>query len=369
MRASGVDHAPTALHVEYYAQRASAGLIIGEGTEISPAAYGWANTPGLWSAAQRDGWRQVTEAVHARGGRMYAQLWHTGALSHPDFFGGDLPLSASDVNPEQLSVTPSGKKPTVTPRPMTRAEIHQTVDDFRSAATRAIEAGFDGVQIQANFVYVIAQFLNSATNRRTDEYGGSMENRARFLFEVMDAVLAEVDPAGVGIKIGPMHVSGAFVANADTLPTMEYVIDRLNRYGLAHLLMMGANTDVSGGPLAHLAGDGMFEHFRRLYRGHFIANVDMTQERANRLLERGLADSVAFGRLYIANPDLPERFLVGAPLNEVQWSTVYTGGAEGYTDYPVLDIGNIRECSVPIQDSLRPWLCTRSMEKNARLTT
>ena len=354
MRASNSGHVPTELHAEYYSQRASAGIIIGECTEVSPDAYGWADTPGLWSADQVRGWRLVTDAVHRRGGLMYAQLWHTGAMSHPDFFDGRLPMSASDVNPEQESVTPSGRKPTVAPRPMTRAEIRQTIVDFGSAARNAMEAGFDGVQIQANYLYLIAQFLNSGTNRRTDEYGGSTENRARLLFEITESVLQQVEPDRVGIKIGPMSIPrstrgytprasteaepagilGPFAANADTLPDMEYVIQRLNDYNLAHLLMMGATGDYSGGPLANLSGDGMYRHFRPLYRSHLIANVEMTQGLGNRLINEGLADSIAFGRQYIANPDLPERFLAGAPLNEVHWPTVYNSGPKGYTDYP-----------------------------------
>jgi N-ethylmaleimide reductase len=336
MRAANPGHAPSELHAEYYAQRASAGLIIGECTEISPDAYGWADTPGLWSAEQVRGWRAVSEAVHQKGGLMYAQLWHTGAISHPDFFNGALPMSASDVNPEQESVTPSGQKRTVVPRPMSKNEIRRTVAEFATAAKNAREAGFDGVQIQANYLYLIAQFLNSATNLRKDEYGGSTVNRARFLFEIIETVLEQVEPGRVGIKIGPMHLSGPFAANADTLPDMEYVIKKLKDYDLAHLLLMGATTDFTGSPLEPLAGDGMFQHFRPLYPGHLVANVDMTQERANRLIEAGLADSIAFGRLYIANPDLPGRFLAGAKLHEVSWPTVYASGPKGYTDYPTL---------------------------------
>jgi N-ethylmaleimide reductase len=338
MRAANSGHVPTELHAEYYAQRASAGLIIGECTEISPDAYGWADTPGLWSAEQVQGWRGVTDAVHKQGSLMYAQLWHTGAMSHPDFFDGAPPMSASDVNPEQESVTPLGRKPTVAPRPMSKTEIRQTVADFGTAAKNALEAGFDGVQIQANYLYLIAQFLNSATNLRNDEYGGSAVNRARFLFEITETVLEHVEPDRVGIKIGLMNISGPFVANADTLPEMEYVIKKLNDYHLAHLLLMGATTDFTGSPLENLAGDGMFQHFRPLYKGHIIANVDMTQERGNRLIEAGLADSVAFGRLYMANPDLPARFLMGAPLNEVSWPTVYASGPQGYTDYPAHNV-------------------------------
>ena len=337
MRADNPAHAPTELHARYYAQRASAGLIVGECTAISPAAYGWADTPGLWSAEQVRGWRGVTDAVHERGSRIFAQLWHTGALSHPDFFDGALPMSASDVDPVQLSVTPSGRKPTVAPRPMTRDEIRQTVSDYAQAARNAIEAGFDGVQIQANYLYLIAQFFNKTTNRRTDEYGGSIENRARFFFEILETVLEHVPANRVGVKTGPMNVDGAFVANDETLPTSEYVIGRLNDYNLSHLLLMGATTDFSGTPLAALAGDGMFRHFRALYRGPLIANTEIDRERGNRLIEEGLADMVAFGRPFIANPDLPERFAAGAPLAELDWNTVYASGPAGYTDYPALE--------------------------------
>jgi N-ethylmaleimide reductase len=215
-------------------------------------------------------------------------------------------------------------------------EPHRSTSPNGTAAKNATEAGFDGVQIQANFLYLIAQFINSVTNLRKDEYGGSTVNRARFLFEIIERVLEFVEPGRVGIKIGPMNISGPFLANADTLPDMEYVIKKLNDYDLAHLLMMGATTDFTGGPLEHLAGDGMFQHFRPFYSGHIIANVDMTQERGNRLIKTGLADSIAFGRPYIANPDLPERFLVSATLNEISWPTVYASGPNGYIDYPAM---------------------------------
>ena len=189
MRAESRTQVPTALQAEYYAQRASAGLIVAEATAISLEGFGWADTPGLWSPEQIAGWRRVTDAVHAAGGRIIAQLWHTGAISHPELRGGSQPWSASDVDPLQQSVTPSGRKPTVQPRPMTAEEIRRTVDDFERGARNAIEAGFDGVQVLANYLYLIAQFLNRGTNRRADGYGGSIENRARLLFEIVDAVV------------------------------------------------------------------------------------------------------------------------------------------------------------------------------------
>jgi N-ethylmaleimide reductase len=336
MRAGPIDHVPTALQAEYYAQRASAGLIVAEATAISPDGFGWADTPGLWSAEQVRGWRRVTNAVHAAGGRIIAQLWHTGAIAHPDLRGGTQPLSASDVNLLQESVTPTGRKPTVKPRSMSIDEIRQTVADYARAARNAVEAGFDGVQILANYLYLLAQFLNRTANRRTDEYGGGIENRARILFEVVEAVLGEVDPGLVGVKISPMHESGPMAAHGETLPMAEYAIRELGGYGLSHLLLMGNTTDFTGTPLEPLMGDGIFRHFRPIFRGTLIANVNMTAERGNRLIAEGVADMVAFARPYIANPDLVERLATGAPLAEIDWPTVYDSGRRGYSDYPTL---------------------------------
>jgi N-ethylmaleimide reductase len=251
--------------------------------------------------------------------------------------GGSPPLSASDVNLLYVSVTASGKKPTVAPRPMTIAEIRQSVADYAHSARNAMEAGFDGLEILAAYLYLIPQFLNRTTNRRTDEYGGSIENRARILFEVVEAVLEEVDPSRVGVKIGPMHDGGPMAANDETLPITEYAVRKLDGYGLSHLLLMGNTTDFTGTPLEPLMGDGMFRHFRPIFRGKLIANVGMTAERGNRLIAEGLADLVAFGRPYIANPDLVERLATGTPLAEVNWPTVYTSGPRGYSDYPAMN--------------------------------
>ncbi|HET6217905.1 MAG TPA: alkene reductase, partial [Acidobacteriaceae bacterium] len=205
---------------------------------------------------------------------------------------------------------------------------------FARAARNAMEAGFDGVQILANYLYLISQFLNATTNLRKDEYGGSLENRSRFLFEVVEAVLNVVDAKRVGVKISPMHEGGAFAANDETLPITEYAIRRLNEYNLSHLLLMGNTTDFSGSPLERLADDGMFRHFRPLFKGTLIANVKMDRDRGNRLIAEGLADLVAFGRPYIANPDLVQRFADNSPLAEVDWETVYASGPHGYSDYP-----------------------------------
>ncbi|WP_210585387.1 alkene reductase [Streptomyces sp. GESEQ-35] len=337
MRADNPHSAPTALHAEYYAQRAGAGLIISEATAISPDGFGWAGSPGLWSAEQVAGWRQVTDAVHAAGGRIIAQLWHLGAISHPDLLQGRTPMSASAVNPLQESATAAGRVPTVTPRAMTKAEIRQTVADYATAARNAHDAGFDGVEILAGYLYLIAQFLNRSTNLRTDEYGGSLENRARLLLEVVESVAEAVGPERTGIKLGPMHETGPFEANDETLPVTEYAVGRLNDFGLSHLLMMGGTRDLTGTPLQALAGDGMFRHFRRLYRGTLIGTVDFDLERAGALISSGDADLIAFGRPFISNPDLAARFAAGAPLADIDWATVYGGGARGYSDYPALE--------------------------------
>jgi N-ethylmaleimide reductase len=317
MRAQTHDHVPTALQAQYYAQRASAGLIITEATAVSPEGFGWADTPGLWTTEQVRGWQHVTDAVHAAGGRIIAQLWHTGAISHPELLDGAQPVSASNVDPGQISVTPTGRKPTVTPRPLTKQEIRITVADFARAARNAMEAGFDGVQILANY-----------------EYGGSLENRSRFLVEVVESVMSEVDSEQVGVKISPMHEGGAFQANDETLPVTECAIQRLSAYNLSHLLLMGNTTDFTGTPLEKLADDGMFRHFRPLYKGTLIANMKMDRDRGNSLIAERLSDLVAFGRPYIANPDLVQRFADSTPLAEVDWETVCASGPQGYSDYP-----------------------------------
>ena len=337
MRSANPGLEPTSLHATYYAQRASAGLIITEGVFVSPSAVGWANVPGLWSEAQLRGWENVTASVHHAGGHIFAQLWHTGSLSHPDFFGGARPASASEIDPGQQSVTQTGHQPTTIPRAMTKAEIRQTIADFAQAARNAIAAGFDGVQIQGGYLYLFNQFLHPATNRRTDEYGGTIANRARFLLETVEAVANAIGACRVGVKTGPATLeNGAFVSTDETLPTFEYVIQRLNEFDLSHLLLMGALADLSNTPLASLADDGMFRHFRGLYSGNIIGNVGFDRERGNRLIEEGLVDLVAFGRPFIANPDLPARFAAGAPLAEADRATIYTATAYGYTDYPEL---------------------------------
>jgi len=331
---------PGELQATYYAQRAGsrgAGLIISEGTWVSPQAIGWADVPGLYNDRQAAGWRMVTDAVHAKGGTIFAQLWHTGSSSHPSFLGGEPPLAPSAVNPMVSSPTATGRQETVTPKAMGREDIKATVRAFRDATERALDAGFDGVQIQAGYLYLFNQFLNSRTNQRMDEYGGSVENRSRFLFEVLEEISKVADLRKVGVKAGPSTgEQGVFVSHDDTVPTADYVIRRLNDYPLHHLLLMGAMSDLTGTPAAFLQGDEMFKHYRAIYKGLVIGNVGIDRERGNRLIEAGLVDMVAFGRSFIANPDLAHRFSIGAEVLPTEPSIHYGGGARGYTDFSEL---------------------------------
>lgn len=326
---------PTATMAEMYAQRASAGLIVSEGTWVSPAGIGFMDAPGLFTPEQVAGWRKVTDAVHRRGGTMFAQISHPGAMSMPTLPTGGRPAGASAVNPRPRPHTPTGTQ--TTPRSMTRAEIRTLVGEFAAAARNAKEAGFDGVQIQCNFVYVVAQFLHTAINLRTDEYGGTVDNRARLLFNVLDAVSTEMGGEHVAIKVGPTtDAVGPMVANADTIPTFDHILKRLDSYDLAHVLVSGLALDVSDTPIASLAGDQIFLHVRRFYNGTLIANGDFDLARANRIIGTGVADLVAFGRPYISNPDLVARLRDGLPLTPPNVATIYrgqSGPADGYTDY------------------------------------
>ena len=337
-RAANPGHVPTALMGEYYAQRASAGLIISEGAWVSEAGQGWHGAPGIYDEVQGAAWARVTAAVRERGGRIFAQLWHQGAISHSSFFtDARLPLSASAINPEQQVHLAGGLVRTETPQAMTIADIVQTIADYRHASRIAKDAGFDGVQIQAGFLYLINQFLNVSTNQRTDRYGGSIPNRARLLFDILDAVLEVWPSERVGVKTGPMtNELGLFVANSSTLATAEYVYAKLNEYQLSHVFVMRQMADLSATPLAALAGDAVIAHFRAIYSGTMILNVGINPVHARELAEDDDRILVAFGREYIANPDLVERIRVGAVLNEQRPAGYYGSSPEGYTDYPFL---------------------------------
>ena len=330
-RADNPELAPTAMHAEYYAQRASAGLLITEGSQISPQGVGYVRTPGIHSAAQIKGWEQVTDAVHARGGRIFLQLWHVGAISHPDFHGGALPVSASAFDIKAKLYTPSGElKEAVNPRALNVVEIQQIVQDFAQGARNAIAAGFDGVEIHGANSYLIEQFLRDGTNHRTDQYGGSLENRARFLMEVTAAVSAAVGAERTAVRLSP---AGAYyiAADSDTRALYDYVIARLSDFGLAYLHLREPASDVSAIP--NMVVD-VARHYRKIYRGTLITNTAYDQEKGNAVIAAGDADLVAYGVPFIANPDLVERFRDDAPLAKADPATFYSAGEKGYTDYP-----------------------------------
>lgn len=332
-RAANDANKPTAdLHAVYYGQRASSGLIITEGAQVSKNAVGYVNTPGIYSKAQVEGWKKVTTEVHDKGGKIFIQLWHVGRMSHPDFHNGDLPLAPSAINPNAQSYTPEGFKDTVTPKEMTKEDIETTVSYFQNAAKNAVEAGFDGVEIHSSNGYLFHQFFNGTSNHRTDEYGGSIENRARFFFEVLDAVKAVIPQQKIGARFNP-SLDGVFgmTMDEDTIPTFEYIIKKLNDYDLAYVHLSEPFTDVSEISYAvqHIAA-----HFRPLYNGTLMINAGFDQELGNEVIASGNADLVAFGKLYVSNPDLVERFENGYELADWDKDTFYTPGKEGYLDYP-----------------------------------
>jgi N-ethylmaleimide reductase len=330
---------PNNLMREYYAQRASAGLIITEGTFVSDRARGWFGAPGVYTEQQRRGWQMITDAVHSAGGRIAVQLWHQGSVSSPGLVGGGLrPLGPSAVNPEQLVHTGyTMTEMSTVPAEMTLDDIQQTVRDFRHASKVAQDSGFDGVQIQGGFVYLFQQFMQENLNRRTDRYGGSVQNRARLLFEVLEAVLDVWPSQRVGVKAGPMMSErGGFRALPSTLPTAEYVYRRLNAYNLSYVMLMRQLGDLTGTPLEHLQGDCVLPHFRALYDGNLMLNSGISPLHGERLLRQGMGEVIAFGREYIANPDLVERIRAGGPLNPQRPEGYYGMTPTGYTDYPTL---------------------------------
>tara|TARA_R110002153_G_scaffold112904_1_gene255083 strand:- start:5864 stop:6973 length:1110 start_codon:yes stop_codon:yes gene_type:complete len=332
-RAANDGNVPTEdLHVPYYVQRASAGLIITEGSQVSKQAVGYVNTAGIYSKEQVEGWKKVTKEVHDKGGKIFIQLWHVGRMSHPDFHNGELPLAPSAINPNAKSYTPEGFKDTVTPKAMSIEEIKQTVEDFKNAAKNAIEAGFDGVEIHSSNGYLFHQFFNGTSNTRTDEYGGTIENRARFFFEVLDAMTKVIPEQKIGARFNPsLNEMFGITMDEDTIPTFEYIIKKLNDYDLAYIHLSEPFTDVSD---ISYAVKNIAKHFRPLYNGTLMINAGFDQESGNKVIEEGNADLVAYGKPFISNPDLVERFANGYDLADWNEETFYTPGKEGYLDYP-----------------------------------
>ncbi len=323
---------PHELSSLYYSQRASAGLIITEGVQISHGSVGYLWIPGIYNEEQIKAWRKITNAVHAEDGKIFMQLWHSGRLSHASFRKGEQPLAPSAIRAAGKTYTSDGWKEFDEPRAMTIKEIEQTITDYQNASKNALEAGFDGVEIHGAFGYLPEQFLCSGSNQRKDEYGGTVENRVRFVLEIIEAISEVIDPKQIGIKLSPSNI-GNSMQDDNPAETFGYLLARLNEYELAHVQLMEAEEDAK-----HLPNyiPNVTEHFRKIYKGTLITNNHHTRETAIEFLESGKANLVSFARLFLANPDLPKRFALNAPLNQPNRKTFYGGGAEGYIDYPFL---------------------------------
>ena len=325
---------PQAMNAEYYAQRASAGLIITEASQISPQGLGYPATPGIYSPEQVEGWKRVTEAVHQRDGRIFLQLWHVGRISHPSLQpNGELPVAPSAIAPQGMASTYTGEQPFVTPRALETDEIPGIIAQYRQAAEKALASGFDGVEIHGANGYLLDQFLQDGSNQRSDQYGGSIENRTRLLLEVTEAVVGVWGADRVGIRLSP---SGTFndMHDSDPIALFDYVVSALNRFELAYLHLVEPRW-TSATPENDIAALAV-GHFRQLYQGTLITAGGYDRQQGDAVIGAGQADLVAYGRLFISNPDLPERFAQDAPLNAYDRSTFYGGDARGYTDYPSL---------------------------------
>ena len=324
-------HVPTPLMGEYYRQRASAGFIITEATGISQQGLGWPYAPGLWSKEQVAAWKPIVRAVHEAGGRIVAQLWHMGRLVHPDFLGGARPVSASATTAPGHAHTYDGAKPYVESRALELAQIERVIDDYRSAAENALAAGFDGVQLHAANGYLIDQFLRDGTNRRDDRYGGSIENRLGLLVEVTQTLISVAGADRTGVRLSPNDdPQGCVDSNSE--PLFTQAAEALNNLKIAFLEMRASRPESTFRPAIRQ----LVPAIRRAFTGALMLNSDYLLDDAEQTLQAGEADAIAFGRPFLANPDLPERFARRAPLNSPNAQTFYTPGPAGYTDYPAL---------------------------------
>ena len=342
-RATPDARVPTPLQAEYYRQRASAGLIFSEATSVSAMGVGYAATPGIWSQEQTEGWQKVTRAVHDEGGRMVLQLWHVGRVSHPLFLNGATPVSASAVKPKGRVSLVRPETEYVTPRALEREEIPGIIAAFRLGAENAQKAGFDGVHIHGANGYLLDQFLQDSTNQREDDYGGPIQNRARLMLEITDACIAVWGADRVGMHLAP-RMDSHDMGDSDRLGTFSYVAGELGKRKLgwiaAREALVGNSTklvDSQGRPKQISNPESIGPILKQIFGGPFIANEEFDQATAERFLAEGKADAVAFGKLFIANPDLPRRFADGLPLNKWDTATFYSGGAQGYVDYPALE--------------------------------
>jgi N-ethylmaleimide reductase len=327
-------HVPNDLNAEYYAQRASAGLIISEATSVSPCGYGYPSTPGIHTAEQVEGWRKVTSAVHAKGGHIFLQLWHVGRISHPVFQrDGALPVAPSAVKPKGQVFTGTAMEEYVTPRALELSEIPGIIAEYVHGATLAKEAGFDGVEIHNANGYLLDQFLRDGTNRRTDAYGGTASNRARLTLEVTEAVTGIWGAERVGIRFSPAGVFND-MSDSNPLETFGHVLRELNRFGLAYAHI----TQVTAQDIAHGAVEGVGpKELRPFWKGNIVSAGGFTLQSGTQALAEGWADAIAFGVPFIANPDLPDRLRKGTTLNQADETSFYGGTEKGYTDYPSLD--------------------------------
>ena len=316
---------PNDMMVEYYQQRANAGLILTEATVISPKAVGYANTPGLWSQEQAQAWRKIVDAVHAQDAKIVVQLWHVGRISDPELLDGDTPVAPSAIQPAGEVSLLRPKRPFVTPRALSHAEIQEIVAQYKHAAELAKEAGFDGVELHAANGYLIDQFLQSKTNVRDDEYGGSIENRARLLLQVVDAFIEVWGAGRVGVHLAPRGDSHD-MGDDNPLATFGYVVEQLDQRNVGFIFTR-----------EYVAEDSLMPQLRPKFKGVWIANEALTAESAKQILATEQADAVSFGKPYIANPDLLHRLENDLPLNQIQFDTLYGAGAEGYTDYPTFE--------------------------------
>lgn len=322
---SGSSRVPNDLMKEYYVQRASAGLILTEATSVTPMGLGYADTPGIWSDEQVVGWKKITEAVHKVGGRIFLQLWHVGRISDPMFLDGAQPVAPSAIQPKGHVSLVRPEKPYVTPRALELSEIPEIIEQYRKGAENAKRAGFDGVEIHGANGYLLDQFLQDKTNRRTDIYGGNIENRARLMLEVTDAVISVWGSDRVGMHLAP-RADAHDMGDSSLEATFTYVGKELGKRGIAFIAAREFEGIDSIGP-----------KIKEAFGGVYIANEKFTKESAETIIAKGNADAVAFGQLIIANPDLVQRFAENAPLNAPDFSTFYAGGAKGYVDYPFLD--------------------------------
>ncbi|MEY4640499.1 MAG: hypothetical protein RLZZ227_493 [Pseudomonadota bacterium] len=321
---AGASRIPNDLMAEYYRQRASTGLIITEATVVSAQGIGYADTPGIWSQQQIEGWKKVTQAVHAEGGKIFLQLWHVGRISHPLFLNGELPVAPSALAPEGRVSLVRPETPYVVPRALRREELPGIVEAFRTGAQNAQLAGFDGVELHGANGYLLDQFLQDGSNKRTDDYGGSVENRARLLLEATDAAISVWGAGRVGVHLAPRGDAHS-MGDSSPAATFGYVARELGKRRIAFICAR-----------EHLGPDSLGPQLKKEFGGVYIANEQFTFDSAQQALAEGRADAVAFGRLIIANPDLVKRFRLAAPLNELRPDTLYANGAEGYSDYAVL---------------------------------